>query len=91
MITANFPEFGVHLRWWQCNARSTRLTVSYRLSIAVTQRLTAWPLRQQAARIGTFVFLLTPVSRTGHALVAHRAAVNGIQAGLDWPSRRVVC
>jgi hypothetical protein len=81
-IAANFPDFGVHLRWWQCNARSTRLTPpfhSYRLSIAaVTQRLITWPLGQQAARMGTFVFLLTPVSRTGHALVAHRAAVDGM-------------
>ena len=59
------------------------------LSLAA-QRLTIGSLGLQVALIGTFLFLLTPIWWTGHALVARRAAVDGIR-GLDMPLRRVIC
>jgi hypothetical protein len=53
-------------------------------------RLAIYGVRAQLTLISIFFLFLTPISRTGHALLAHRAGADGMQADSGRPWRAPV-
>ena len=82
VVLANSPDFGVKSSsvYKTISTPVVHTTVSY--PSIVLWRFIGWPTRWCARTAHSYRPLLTSVLRTGHALVAHRAWADGMQADI---------